>query len=89
MEPPDPEAYRDWSYEQLLALARRAQAEARSNAPEHSELGRLKAELGALGRRPGSIDELPAEDRARFDELVAQIKAYPIDDPWGHEGIAS
>lgn len=88
MEPPDPNAYRGWTYEQLLAEAKRARAEKALRWKDHPELGPLKDELGELGRSPGGIDGLSDESRARFDALMKQIDAYPFHDPWGKEAGA-
>ena len=81
----DPNAYEGWTYEQLLAEAKRARAVGASGWKDHPELGPLKDELGEIARTPGGFDDLSKERRARFDELRRQIDAYPIHDPWAHE----
>jgi hypothetical protein len=85
MEPPDPEAYREASYDQLLALARAAKREEWSKGGGHPDLGPLKEELRELARGPLNVEELPLEQRARLDELNRLIDAYPIHDPWAIE----
>ena len=80
--------YHDWTYDQLTAEAKRARAEKASRWAGRPELGPLKDELGELARNPGGIDDLSEERRARFDELMRKIDAYPMHDPWGKEAGA-
>jgi hypothetical protein len=87
-EPRDPNVYQGWTYDQLLAEAKRVRAVRASRWKNHPELGPLKDELGEIARSPEGFDSLSEERRARFDELMKQIDDYPIHDPWAHEASA-
>ena len=76
--------YRDWTYEELIAEAKRCRAEfaARDSDPV---LGPLFAKFYELRRRyhEGEIQEEELiEQVLRWQE---EIKAVPIEDPWRHQ----